>query len=81
MFIEGGILPVNKETIKGHDKYDLLKTDINPFEVDKFIMSKKTNDENYIIRFKNENEYKHKLFTKILNLIKDNETKNKFIVS
>ena len=74
LFIEGGILPVNKETIKDQDKYDLLKTDINPFEVDKFIMSKKTNDDNYITRFKNENEYKHKLFTKILNLIKDNET-------
>ena len=39
-----------------YEGYDLLKTDINPFEVDKFIMSKKTNDDNYITRFKNENE-------------------------
>jgi len=74
LFVEDGILPIKKETIKNEDKYDLLKTDINPFEVDKFIMSNNVNDDSYIIRFKNDNEYKYKFFTKLLTLIKDNET-------
>jgi hypothetical protein len=74
LFLEDGILPIDKEILKGQDKYDILKTDKNPFEVDKFIMSKKKNNDNYITRYKNDNEYKQKLFTKILKLIKDNES-------
>ena len=74
LFLENGILPIHKEEIKDFDKYDILRSEINPFEIDKFIMKKKNEDESYISRFKTENDYKHKLFTKILNLIKDHET-------
>ena len=72
--IKNGIIPIKKEIIKDFNQYEVLRSEINPFEVDKYIMSKLDMDEKYINRFKNENDYKHKLFTKILNLIKDDET-------
>ena len=74
LFLKDGIIPIQKENIKGYGKYDVIRSNTNPFEVDKEIMSKKDSDENYIVRFKNNNDYKHKLFTKMLNLIKDAET-------
>ena len=74
LFLKEGIIPIQKENIKGYEKYNVIRSEINPFEVDKSIMSKKDLSENYINTFKKQNNYRHKLFTKILNLIKDDET-------
>ena len=74
LFLKDGIIPIQKEIIKGYEQYNVIRSEINPFEVDKSIMSKKDLSKNYINNFKKENNNKHKLFTKLLNLIKDDET-------
>ena len=86
LFLEsGGIIPIKPENTNEQIKreYDILTTEINPFEIDKHIMGKKDMTkltqsdlelpENYIIKFKKENDQKNTLFTKILNLIKNDE--------
>ena len=73
LFLNDGMIPVQKEKID-LDRYDIIKSEINPFEVDKEIMIKKQLPEKYIDTFKQDNKYKNKLFAKLLNIIKDDET-------
>ena len=75
LFLESGFIPIKPEQITDdiRRKYDILRTEINPFEIDKHIMSN-TNiatDGGYIRKFKKDNDEKHALFTKILNSIRD----------
>ena len=84
LFLESGFIPIKPEQITDdiRRKYDILKTEINPFEIDKHIMSN-TNiatDGDYIIEFKKDNEEKHALFTKILNSIKNDDEIKKRIM-
>ena len=72
VYTEGGMIPVKSEKIKGISNYDTIKSELNPFEIDKYIISNNSPEPTYLQDYNNEIEVKTKLFTKILNLIKKN---------
>ena len=71
LFVKDGMIPIIPEEIKGTSKYETFKSEINPFEVDKLILNIENMKENYTQGYKSKLDQKHKLFTRLLNLIKN----------
>ena len=66
------MIPVRSEKVKGISNYDTIRSELNPFEIDKYIISNNSSEGTYLQKYNGEIELKTKLFTKILNLIKKN---------
>ena len=71
IFVKEGMIPIIPEEIKGSSQYETFKSEINPFEVDKYILNNDKSISLLNIKYKKENDEKHKLFTKLLNKIKN----------
>ena len=70
LFVKDGLIPINPEEIKGSSQYETFKSEINPFELDKLILNI-DNKEKYTHIYNTKLDQKHKLFTNLLNLIKN----------
>lgn len=72
LFVKEGMIPIIPEKIKGSSQYETFKSEINPFEIDKLIINIDNKKNNSISqKYKDDIDYKHKLFTNLLNLIKN----------
>lgn len=70
VIVNNGIIPINKESIKNLNSYNVIKTNISPFDIDKLNFNVQ-GTLNYVHEYNNKMKLKEKLFTKLLTIIKD----------